>query len=280
MDASPITRERCVVRKTNAHMGRFLAVVPGKTAVEHLHYGRIILGGTDVPVRFSTDGHETALIVLKGGATVETPKGLSSLGRFDALYIPRDCEVEVRPTADGCDIAEVAAPVARKYPERLVRFEEIQKDPALHFKAGGPGTERDLNILIGKNVEAGRILAGVTFSAPGNWTSWPPHEHSAMLEEAYLYFDMPARLHRPRGARACRRRPRRGRGHHASGLSPERRRARRVDQLPLDDGRPSRGRRPAVRGGQRPAGLRRQGIGSRGLAQVGARLVSRRQDPR
>ena len=47
-------------------------------------------------------------------------------------------------------------------------------------------------MLIGKNVEAGRIMAGVTFSAPGNWTSWPPHEHAAMLEEAYLYIDMPA----------------------------------------------------------------------------------------
>jgi 5-deoxy-glucuronate isomerase len=35
-------------------------------------------------------------------------------------------------------------------------------------------------------------MAGVTFSAPGNWTSWPPHEHAAMLEEAYLYVDMPA----------------------------------------------------------------------------------------
>jgi 5-deoxy-glucuronate isomerase len=35
-------------------------------------------------------------------------------------------------------------------------------------------------------------MAGVTFSAPGNWTSWPPHEHAAMLEEAYLYIDMPA----------------------------------------------------------------------------------------
>ena len=44
----------------------------------------------------------------------------------------------------------------------------------------------------GKNVRAGRIMAGVTFSAPGNWTSWPPHEHAAMLEEAYLYIDMPA----------------------------------------------------------------------------------------
>ena len=47
-------------------------------------------------------------------------------------------------------------------------------------------------MLIGKNVEAGRIMAGVTFSEPGNWTSWPPHEHAAMLEEAYLYIDMPA----------------------------------------------------------------------------------------
>jgi 5-deoxy-glucuronate isomerase len=35
-------------------------------------------------------------------------------------------------------------------------------------------------------------MAGVTFSTPGNWTSWPPHEHSQLLEEAYLYIDMPA----------------------------------------------------------------------------------------
>ena len=35
-------------------------------------------------------------------------------------------------------------------------------------------------------------MAGVTLSQPGNWTSWPPHEHAAMLEEVYLYIDMPA----------------------------------------------------------------------------------------
>lgn len=35
-------------------------------------------------------------------------------------------------------------------------------------------------------------MAGVTFTEPGNWASWPPHEHGAMLEEAYLYIDMPA----------------------------------------------------------------------------------------
>jgi 5-deoxy-glucuronate isomerase len=34
-------------------------------------------------------------------------------------------------------------------------------------------------------------MAGVTFSKDGNWTSFPPHEHQNMLEEAYLYIDMP-----------------------------------------------------------------------------------------
>jgi 5-deoxy-glucuronate isomerase len=58
--------------------------------------------------------------------------------------------------------------------------------------AGKQPAERDLNVLIGANVEAGRIMAGVTFSSPGNWTSWPPHEHASMLEEAYLFIDMPA----------------------------------------------------------------------------------------
>jgi 5-deoxy-glucuronate isomerase len=74
----------------------------------------------------------------------------------------------------------------------VVRFADIRQDPTLHVAAGGPTAKRDLNVLIGKNVRAGRVMAGVTFSEPGNWTSWPPHEHAAMLEEAYLYIDMPA----------------------------------------------------------------------------------------
>ena len=106
--------------------------------------------------------------------------------------MPRDSEVEVRPGREGCDLAEVAAPSRRRYPLQFVSWPDVQKNPGLHFKAGAPPTERTLNILLGKNVEAGRIVAGVTFPAPGNWMSWPPHEHADMLEEAYLYIDMPA----------------------------------------------------------------------------------------
>ncbi len=75
---------------------------------------------------------------------------------------------------------------------QIVRFAEVRENPKLHIIAGEPPNQRDMNVLIGSNVRAGRILTGVTFSRPGNWTSWPPHEHSRMLEEAYLYIDMPA----------------------------------------------------------------------------------------
>jgi 5-deoxy-glucuronate isomerase len=188
----PITAESCVVRNTNARKGRTRSIAPGATSARHLHYGRIILDAGDEPIHLSTAEHETSLICLKGGATVSVGGGTFQLGLYDSLYIPRDSEVEVAAGAEGCDIAEVSSPVANHYPVQLVRFADVQRDSTLHFKAGGSTAEREVNILIGKNVEAGRLLAGVTFSKPGNWTSWPPHEHAAMLEEAYLYVDMPA----------------------------------------------------------------------------------------
>ena len=192
MNIQPITTESCIVRNTASGHGRTTAVEPGRTAARHLHYGRIILNEGDPPLRFETQDRETSLIALKGSAQVKTEGTSYNLGRYDAVYVPRDASIDVTPGAGGCDIAEVSSPVAKRHPVQFVAFSDVQKDPGLHFAAGGPGNQRELNILIGKNVDAGRILAGVTFSQPGNWTSWPPHEHAAMLEEAYLYIDMPA----------------------------------------------------------------------------------------
>ena len=184
-DLAPIDAQTCVVRDTAKHRGRRISVKPGTTAARHLHYGRIVL--EDEPITFSTEDRETAFICLKGSATVDG----ETLNPYDALYVPRDTEVTIAPGPDGCDLAEVAAPVEHQYPRQIVRFADVQNDPALHFDTGGASAQRTLNVLIGKNVQAGRILAGVTFSKPGNWTSWPPHEHANLAEEAYLYIDMP-----------------------------------------------------------------------------------------
>ena len=180
---APIEAKTCVVRNTAARRGRHLSVTPRNSAARHLHFGRIVV---DEPLAFSTEDRETALICLKGSAEVNGHR----IERYDALYLPRDTQVTVQPGNQGVDLAELAAPVDKRYPTQLVRFEDVQDDPALHFATGGAAAEREINILVGKNVEAGRILAGVTFSKPGNWTSWPPHEHAQMLEEAYLYIDM------------------------------------------------------------------------------------------
>jgi 5-deoxy-glucuronate isomerase len=187
-----ISRNTCIVRNTAAKKGRSLAVAPGTTAAKYLHYGRIILDGDQPAATFDTGDRETGLICLNGSADVRADGQRFHLIKFDSLYVPRDSHVEITAGRDGGDLAEIAAPVDTRYPLQFVAFSDVQKDAALHFATGGPNNQRELNILLGKNVNAGRILAGVTFSAPGNWTSWPPHEHAAMLEEAYLYIDMPA----------------------------------------------------------------------------------------
>jgi 5-deoxy-glucuronate isomerase len=187
-----IAKDTCIVRNTAGRKGRHVAVEPGTTATRYLRYGRIVLGAGDAPVRFDTNELETGLVCLNGSATVQANDQSFTLGRFDSVYVPRDATVEVAPGHDGGDLAEISAPVSQKYPVQFVKFADVQNDPGLRFSAGKETNQREVNVLIGKNVEAGRIMAGVTFSAPGNWTSWPPHEHAAILEEAYLYIDMPA----------------------------------------------------------------------------------------
>ncbi|HYE87516.1 MAG TPA: 5-deoxy-glucuronate isomerase [Vicinamibacterales bacterium] len=193
MELHDITADTCIVRNTAAKKGRTTAIAPGsKVASRYLHYGRVILEAGDAPLQIATGERETAFVCLRGSATATIDARAYELGRYDALYVPRDATVHITAGPQGGDLAEISAPVSKRHPVQFVSFAEVQANPGLHFNAGGPSSKRDLNVLIGKNVAASRIMAGVTFSEQGNWTSWPPHEHAAMLEEAYLYIDMPA----------------------------------------------------------------------------------------
>jgi 5-deoxy-glucuronate isomerase len=177
-------------RGTAARRGRTVAVSPRNSALSHLSYGRIRLDAEVPRAAFETGDRETALLCLNGAGRVVVDGSVYDLGTHDAIYVPRGSAVEVT-TTDEVDLVECAADVNGTYPLQVVRYADVVKDPSLRFRAGGPATTRDLNILIGKNVQAGRILAGFTRSQPGNWTSWHPHEHTKLLEELYVYFDMP-----------------------------------------------------------------------------------------
>jgi 5-deoxy-glucuronate isomerase len=186
--ASPL--EKMVFRKTNAHTGRHVAVTPENSTMRHLAYGRIRLDSSVPGASFDNGDRETGLILLSGAVTARTDGKEFELGQYDAIYIPRDSKIEVS-TKSHADLAEFSSDVEGKYPLKVVRYAETSENPGMKFSAGGPGASRQLNMLIAKNVEAGRLVAGFTHSDPGNWTSWPPHEHAKMLEEIYVYFDMP-----------------------------------------------------------------------------------------
>src|SRR5262249_10660045 len=153
-------------------------------------YGRIILDKTLPQVSFESGTHEVALLVMGGSCMVRVNRERIPLSQFDALYVPRGSTIEVTTTTN-VDIVECAAHVDGTYPLQVVRYADVEKDPKLKFPTGNDTSRRTLNILVGNNVKAGRILAGFTRSLPGNWTSWPPHEHSQLLEELYVFFDMP-----------------------------------------------------------------------------------------
>ena len=185
-----VTREGNIFRKTNAHKGRKVFITPANSTMKHLCYTRIILDENTPKVGFENRGQETALICLSGEVDLTVGSERFKLGEWDSVYIPRGSSIQLE-TRSSADVAEFSAEVDNKYPLQIVRYSDVKDDKSLHFVAGGAATTRDLNILIGKNVQAGRLLAGLTISEPGNWTSWPPHEHAAMLEEMYVYTHMP-----------------------------------------------------------------------------------------
>jgi len=182
---------RMVFRATNRQAGRHVSVTPENSTNRHLCYARIILNRSTPSVSFNTANRETGLTCLSGRATVRAGEKSFELSQYDSLYVPRGTQVDVA-TETEVDFAEFSCDVDNTYPIQFVPYAELSKNPSLKFTAGAQGNSRVVNICLGKNVDAGRLLVGFTISEPGNWTSWPPHEHAEMLEEMYVYFDMPS----------------------------------------------------------------------------------------
>jgi 5-deoxy-glucuronate isomerase len=180
-----------VVRGTASQQGRNIFIHPGNSSMREVSYGRIRLDGNQRQVRFANEGQETGLVCLQGECEVLAGGEPFSLTRGDALYVPKGLPIKIQ-TASNVDLVECFAPVEGDYPLQFVSGEAVRKDEKLHFEAGAAGAHREINILLGSNIQAGRLVVGITRSLPGNWTSWPPHEHAAMLEEIYIFVDMPA----------------------------------------------------------------------------------------
>jgi len=178
--------------RTQDVRGRRRIIHQANTGLEYLRYGRIVLGPEGGEEHVASGEEELALVCLGGEGEVDAEGTAYRLVPYDALYLPRDSRCRIR-TAGRLDLAECAAPVSRRYPVQHVPFQTVLGTPGLVTRAGFAPYARTIHTLVGEaNVRAGRLLAGVTFSQDGNWTSWPPHDHHREKEEIYLYIDMPA----------------------------------------------------------------------------------------
>src|SRR5262252_6085390 len=86
----PVAIGKMVFRKTNARVGRHLAITPENSTMRHLCYARVILNSSEASVSFSNADRETILICLRGNATVRVAGDTFELAQFDSIYIPRN----------------------------------------------------------------------------------------------------------------------------------------------------------------------------------------------
>lgn len=179
-----------LIRNTAKKSGRNIVVTPESSDFKFISAGRIILDSATPTVSARNEGSETTLLVLHGSGRVLVGGETYEVSRFDGVYIPLDAEFTVE-TDDTLDIFEGSAPTELAFPAAHVRHEETKTQEGMYLKVGAEPFYRDIHKVIAENVQGGKLMTGVTMSAPGNWTSWPPHEHAATQEELYLFFDMP-----------------------------------------------------------------------------------------
>ena len=183
-------RSSWLIKNTASAKGRTISITPETTDFAFISAGRIILDAEHPRVTARNEGSETTLLVLHGAGRVQVGDEIWEVERFDGVYVPRGEEFTVE-TDGSLDIFEGSAPTEVIAPARHVRHAEAREQEGMYLKVGAEPYYRDIHKVIAENVDGGKLLTGVTLSHPGNWTSWPPHEHAATQEELYLFFDIP-----------------------------------------------------------------------------------------
>lgn len=134
---------------------------------------------------------EMDVILISGKAKVANHSFREEMLKLDSFYLTGEDVTDVMAIED-C-IFYIGAAVDEGYGHAFFRkFNPNLPIGDIHQMHGEPGSsgQREVFMTCGPEVEASRLLVGLTWSGDGTWTSWPPHQHEKELEETYCYFDM------------------------------------------------------------------------------------------
>jgi 5-deoxy-D-glucuronate isomerase len=106
-------------RGTDRIQGRKRIIHEFNTGLEFLRYGRIVLGpGGGEEVKVESGDEEIGFVCLAGKGTITTDGQTFQLGKYDALYLPRDSRCMIA-SSGSFDVAEMASPASKKYPRSV-----------------------------------------------------------------------------------------------------------------------------------------------------------------
>ncbi|PRR73587.1 5-deoxy-glucuronate isomerase [Neomoorella humiferrea] len=151
--------------------------------------------------------YEVAIVILGGIASVNIDgfqfnnlgqRADVFSGRATAVYIPRESSYEIHALSDNFEAALCQVRADKKYIPFVVRPEEVVVN-----HRGAHLWQREVHDIIVENGDGrvDRIVVGETYSASGNWSSFPSHKHDrhqppeeTELVEIYHYRIEPANL--------------------------------------------------------------------------------------
>ena len=190
MISGNITKERMEKWKVISpeDNGLWEVIAPGRSDCEQVSIYRLNLEAGQEYVLHSGDKEMDAACV-KGSARVVCEAFEEECGKLDSFYIIKDMEITIK--AHEKTVFYIGAAVDEGYGKPYFRKTDMTLPIGEIHQIHGKGVGRREGFMtVNPEVPSSRILAGLTWSENGAWTSWPPHQHENDLEEVYCYFDM------------------------------------------------------------------------------------------
>lgn len=127
-------------------------------------------------------------LVVKGHLTTQGSL-ISELKKLDSFYIAGNSELKITALEDTS--VYIGAAPCDGLGKAFVRHIDFSLPVGdIHQIHGSGSGQREVMFTLAPKDNASRLICGITWSADGQWTSWPPHQHEKDLEEVYCYFDI------------------------------------------------------------------------------------------
>ncbi len=175
-------------KKSSDSYGMHDVIVPNRDETEVLGISRLNLqSGQEYTLLYENE--EMNALLVAGSCEIVIANKSYAIEKLDSFYAPAGVAIEI--TAKSDVILYIGKAPCEGVGEAFVRKIDFSLPVGDIHQIHGEGSgQREVMFTLAPQDKASRLICGITWSADGAWTSWPPHQHEADLEEVYCYFDI------------------------------------------------------------------------------------------